>query len=101
MATNNGRTAMKSGIFLVSVSAALCGLSLFVANGRADVDPVMVGTWETSGVNANGPWKLVWDIRQDSAYSLSGAVSDSGVIESGDGKWHTRSDVTKQTADGT
>jgi TPR repeat protein len=44
---------------------------------------------------------LIWDIRQDSSYSLSGAVSDSGIIESGDGRWHTRSNVTKQTADGT
>src|SRR5438046_3715584 len=92
---------MKIVPFLVTVLAALCASTLFVANGRADVDPAMVGTWETRGVNANGPWKLIWDIRQDSSYSLSGAVSDSGIIGSGDGRWHTRSNVAKQTADGT
>ncbi len=101
VATNNRRIAMKIAPFLVVVLAALCALTLFVANGRADVDPAMVGTWETRGVNANGPWKLIWDIRQDSSYSLSGAVSDSGIIGSGDGRWHTRSNVAKQTADGT
>jgi len=67
----------------------------------ADVDPAMVGTWETSGVNANGSWKLTWEIRSDSSYVLSGALSDSGVIGSGDGSWHTRSNVTNQMADGT
>ena len=71
---------MKIVPFLVTVLAALCASTLFVANGRADVDPAMVGTWETRGVNANGPWKLIWDIRQGGSYSLSGPVSDSGII---------------------
>jgi TPR repeat protein len=34
-------------------------------------------------------------------YFISGAFSDSGVIASGGGRWQTRSNVTKQTADGT
>jgi TPR repeat protein len=87
--------------FLVTVGTSLCGLILLVVNVRGDVDPAMVGTWETSGVNANGPWKLIWEIRPDSSYFLSGAVSDSGIIGSGDGRWHTQSNVTNQTADGT
>ncbi len=68
---------------------------------RADVDPVMVGTWETSGVNAYGQWKLTWEIRPGGSYFLSGAISDSGIVGSGDGKWHTHSNVTNQSADGT
>ena len=68
---------------------------------HADVDPAMVGTWETNGVTAQGPWKLTWEIHADSSYLLSGALSDSGIIESGDGKWHTHSKITKQSADGT
>jgi hypothetical protein len=67
----------------------------------ADVDPAMVGTWETSGVNAYGPWKLSWEIRPDGAYFLSGAISDSGIVGAGDGRWHTHSNVTNQSADGT
>jgi TPR repeat protein len=76
-------------------------LFVFAQPVLADVDPAMVGSWEISGVNANGPWKLLWEIRGDSSYVLSGALSDSGVIGSGDGRWHTRSNVTKQMADGT
>jgi TPR repeat protein len=72
-----------------------------LVKAQGDVDPAMVGTWETSGVNAQGPWKLTWEIHADSSYLLSGALSDSGIIESGNGKWQTRSNITKQFADGT
>src|ERR1043166_8786916 len=81
------RFPMEIRPFLVTVGTSLCGLILLVVNVRGDVDPARVGTWETSGVNANGPWKLIWEIRPDSSYFLSGAVSDSGIIGSGDGKW--------------
>ena len=77
------------------------GLLFLVQPALADVDPGMVGTWETSGVNEHGPWKLTWEIHADSSYFLSGAFSDSGIIGSGDGRWHTVSNVTKQSADGT
>ncbi len=76
-------------------------LLVFVQPMFADVDPGMVGTWEVSGVNAQGPWKLTWEIREDSSYSLSGLFSDSGIIGSGDGRWHIISNVSKQSADGT
>ena len=76
-------------------------ITLIALKAHADVDPAMVGTWETSGVNAQGPWKLTWEIHADSSYLLSGALSDSGIIGSGDGRWHTRSNITKQSADGT
>jgi TPR repeat protein len=78
----------------------LVSLCFLVLPALADVDPGMVGTWETNGVNELGPWKLTWEIRQDSSYILSGALSDSGIIGSGDGRWHTVSNVTKQSADG-
>ena len=72
-----------------------------LVNARADVDSAMVGTWETTGVNDHGPWKLTWEIHADSSYVLSGALNDSGTIASGSGRWHTRSNITKQIADGT
>jgi len=84
------------GVVLVSCIS----LSVLV-KAHADVDPAMAGTWETSGVNEHGPWKLTWEIQADSSYFLSGALSDSGMIGSGDGRWHTLSNVTKQSADGT
>jgi hypothetical protein len=88
----------KSWASLLFLLVSLCFL---VLPALADVDPGMVGTWETNGGNEWGPWKLTWEIRQDSSYILSGAFSDSGIIGSGDGRWHTVSNVTKQSADGT
>src|SRR5882762_6411053 len=61
------RIPMEIRPFLVIALTSLCGLIVPVVNVRADVDPAMVDTWETSGVNANGPWKLIWDIRPDSS----------------------------------
>ena len=91
---------MKPRSFLAIVLLSFINLSVFVT-AHADVDPGMVGTWETSGVNAQGPWKLTWEIHADSSYVLSGALNDSGIIGSGDGRWHTVSNITKQSADGT
>jgi hypothetical protein len=67
---------------LPSVVALLVTLILLAAKASADVDPAMIGTWETSGVNAYGPWKLTWEIRPDGSYFLSGAISDSGTVGS-------------------
>jgi hypothetical protein len=91
---------MKRAKSLAIALVSLIGLGIVVET-QADVDPGMVGAWEVSGVNAQGPWKLRWDIRADSSYTLSGLFNDSGIIGSGDGRWHTRSDVTSQMADGT
>ena len=91
---------MKPSAYLTVVLVWCISLSVLV-KAHADVDPGMVGTWETSGVNAQGPWKLTWEIHADSSYVLSGALNDSGIIGSGDGRWHTRSKITKQSADGT
>jgi tetratricopeptide (TPR) repeat protein len=92
--------SMKPRTFLAVIPLLYINLILFV-KAQADVDPGMVGTWETSGVNEHGPWKLTWEIHADSSYKLSGALSDSGIIGSGEGRWHTRSNITKQSADGT
>jgi TPR repeat protein len=62
---------MMRGKSLAITLASLIGLGVLV-NAHADVDPGMVGTWEVSGVNAQGPWKLTWNIRADSSYTLSG-----------------------------
>jgi hypothetical protein len=78
-----------------------CITLIALVKAHAEVDPAMVGTWETNGVNAQGPWKLTWEIHADSSYLLSGALSDSGIIGSGNGRWQTRSNITKQSADGT
>jgi Sel1 repeat len=91
---------MKPSPCLTVVLVWCITLSVLV-KAHADVDPGMVGTWETSGVNEHGPWKLTWEIHADTSYVLSGALSDSGIIGSGNGRWHTRSNITKQSADGT
>ena len=91
---------MKPRAFLAIICFFSINVIAFVT-AHADVDPGMVGTWETTGVNEHGPWKLTWEIHADSSYLLSGALTDSGTIGSGDGRWHTRSNITKQSAEGT
>lgn len=91
---------MKPRTYLVIIWLLFVNLILLV-NTDADVDPGMVGIWETSGVNEHGSWKLTWEIHADSSYVLSGALNDSGIIGSSGGSWHTRSNITKQSAEGT
>jgi tetratricopeptide (TPR) repeat protein len=91
---------MKPRTYLAFACLLLVNL-VGLAQAHGEIDPAMVGTWETTGVNDRGPWKLTWQIHADGSYVLSGALNDSGTIGSGEGKWHTQSNVTRQTADGT
>lgn len=77
------------------------GTLLYAGDGAWRCRPGHGRHLETSGVNALGPWKLTWQIRENSSYSLSGLFRDSGTIGSGDGRWHIVSNATKQSADGT
>jgi hypothetical protein len=76
----------------VRASAAALGLlSLaFVACGRAEVDPRLVGTWQLQWAGA----PIYWSIRDNGTYEISGpgaGLGESGTFAAAGGRWSIRS----------
>jgi tetratricopeptide (TPR) repeat protein len=82
----------------VAVFAASCWLT---AASTFAIDPQVVGTWETSGINQFGPWRMTWEMRADGTYFLSGAITDHGRLEADKGVWKMVSEVNQAPTTGT
>lgn len=69
----------------------LAALALLPATARAQVDPAVVGTWQTMMPGPEGVTQLVWVIRADGTYTLTSdsltTPAQGGTIIFGNGQW--------------
>jgi hypothetical protein len=91
---STGETPMSRRSRRVRPSAVAIGLlSLaFVACGRAEVDPRLIGTWQLQWAGA----PIYWSIREDGTYEISGqgaGLGESGTFAAAAGRWSLRSPI--------
>jgi hypothetical protein len=66
-----------------------------------EVDPRILGVWETNGIGAKGPWTQRWEARADGRYTASGVIADAGQLLASEGHLRQRSDLTGQWIEAT